>query len=126
MTGGSAPETNRFFFGRSENSVQCVSNKRCAWTGDQFDDMVKFLQRYAIIKACGTIEYVVKTMIADHVDAGASSELQNYISVKVRESSTNPTTGNISSLLGEFSSTGWKKSFDNALSHNEEKRWSLF
>ena len=93
---------HRFFFGRSENSVQCVSNKRCAGTGDQFDDIVKFLQRYAIIKACGTIEYVVKTMIADHVDAGASSELQNYISVKVRESSTNPTTGNISSLLGSF------------------------
>jgi hypothetical protein len=89
---------------------------------DQFDDMVKFLQRYAIIKACGTIEYVVKNMIADHVDAESSSELQNYISVKVRESSTNPTTGNISNLLGEFSSTGWKKSFDNALtSHNEEK-----
>ena len=57
---------------------------------DQFDDMVKFLQLYANIKACGTIEYVVKNMIADHVDAGASSELQNYISVKVRESSTNP------------------------------------
>ena len=89
---------------------------------DQFDDMVKVLQRYAIIKACGTIEYVVKTMIADHVDAGCGPELQNYISVNVRESSTNPTTGNISNLLGEFSSAGWKKSFDNALtSHNEEK-----
>lgn len=89
---------------------------------NQFDDMVRFLQRYAIIKACGTIEYVVKNMIADHVEAGSSPELQNYISVKVRDSSTNPTTGNISNLLGEFSATGWKRSFDNALSsHNQEK-----
>ena len=92
---------------------------------DQFDDMVKFLQRYAIIKACGTIEYVVKNMIADHVDVGSNSELQNYISVKVRESSTNPTTGNISNLLGEFSSTGWKRKFDTELVNHLEEKASL-
>ena len=73
--------------------------------------MVMFLQRYAIIKACGTIEFVTKNMIADYVDAGAIAEVQNYISVKVRDSSTNPSTGNISNLLGEFSSKVWKVNF---------------
>ncbi len=92
---------------------------------DQFDDMVRFLQRYAIIKACGTIEYVVKNMIADHVDAGSSAELQNYISIRVRDSSTNPTTGNISNLLGEFSSTKWKKIFDDSLASHAEEKASL-
>ena len=92
---------------------------------DQFDDMVKFLQRYAIIKACGTIEYVVKNMIADHVDAGSSAELQNYISIRVRDSSTNPTTGNISNLLGEFSSAKWKKKFDDSLATHAEEKASL-
>lgn len=92
---------------------------------DQFDDMVRFLQRYAIIKACGTIEYVVKNMIADYVDAGSSAELQNYISIRVRDSSTNPTTGNISNLLGEFSSTKWKKIFDDSLTTHAEEKASL-
>ena len=89
---------------------------------NQFDDMVIFLQRYAIIKACGTVESVVKNLIADHVDAGTSPEIQNYINNNVRESSTNPKTGNIGSLLGEFSSTGWKVSFEDKLkSHGTEK-----
>lgn len=92
---------------------------------DQFDEMVRFLQRYAIIKACGTIEYVVKNMIADRVSASCSPELQNYISVKVRDSSTNPSTGNISTLLGEFSTSDWKKDFDAKLSSHLEEKASL-
>lgn len=89
---------------------------------DQFDDMVMFLQRYAIIKACGTIEAVVKNMIADHVDARTNPEIQNYISVKVRDNSTNPSTGNISVLLGDFSSKIWKANFDaKVLQHGNEK-----
>lgn len=92
---------------------------------DQFDEMVKFLQRYAIIKACGTIETVVKNMIADHVDAGTSQELQNYIAGRVRDSSTNPNTGNISSLLGEFSPRTWKASFDEKVKQHGNEKISL-
>lgn len=92
---------------------------------DQFDDMVMFLQRYAIIKACGTVETVVKNMIADYVDAGTIIEVQNYISIKVRESSTNPKTGNISALLGEFSSRTWKVNFDAKVSQNATAKASL-
>lgn len=92
---------------------------------DKFDDMVKFLQRYAIIKACGTIESVVKNMIADYVDSGTIPEIQNYISVKVRDSSTNPSTGNISNLLGEFSSRVWKENFDNKVKEHGTEKISL-
>lgn len=92
---------------------------------DPFDEMVKFLQRYAIIKACGTIEYVVKSMVANHVDSETTPELQNYISIKVRDSSTNPSTGNISNLLGEFSSKHWKVIFDNEVSGHVEEKASL-
>lgn len=92
---------------------------------NQFDDMVMFLQRYAIIKACGTVETVVKNMIADHVDAGTSTELQNYISYRVRDSSTNPTTGNISNLLGEFSSSVWKTNFDEKVKQHVNEKTSL-
>lgn len=89
---------------------------------DKFDDMVMFLQRYAIIKACGTVEFVVKNMIADHVDAGTIPEVQSYISFRVRDSSTNPSTGNISNLLGEFSSSVWKANFDEKVkAHGTEK-----
>ena len=40
---------------------------------DKFDDMVKFLQCYAIIKACGTIETVAKNMIADVASESVSA-----------------------------------------------------
>lgn len=92
---------------------------------DQFDEIVMFLQRYAIIKACGTIEFVVKNMIADHVDANTNPEIQNYITANVRDSSTNPKTGNISSLLGEFSPEIWKKDFDDKLKVHTEEKGSL-
>ena len=92
---------------------------------NQFDDMVMFLQRYAIIKACGTIEVVIKNMIADYVDAETIPEVQNYISIKVRESSTNPSTGNISNLLGEFSSKVWKVNFDKKVQQHTTEKASL-
>lgn len=84
-----------------------------------------FLQRYAIIKACGTVGSVVKNMIADHVDAGTIAEVQNYISTKVRENSTNSSTGNISSLLGEFSSRTWKANFDAKVAQHGAEKVSL-
>lgn len=92
---------------------------------NQFDEMVMFLQRYAIIKACGTIESVVKNMIADHVDANTNPEIQNYISTNVRESPANPKTGKISDLLGEFSSGVWKTNFDEKVKQHGEEKVSL-
>ena len=92
--------------------------------GDKFDDMVAFLQRYAIIKACGTIEAVIKNMIADHVDAGAGTELQNYISVKIRDSSANPKWGKIAAILNEFSSE-WRATFEAKLSSHSNEKGSL-
>ena len=37
MTGGSAPEINRFFFCKNGNPAQYVSNKRCAGAGFETD-----------------------------------------------------------------------------------------
>lgn len=92
---------------------------------NQFDDMVMFLQRYAIIKACGTVESVIKNMIADHVDANTNPEIQHYIATNVRDSSTNPKTGNISNLLGEFSSAVWKANFDTKVKQHGTEKTSL-
>lgn len=89
---------------------------------DQFDSMVKFLQRYAIVKACGTIETVVKSLISDYVEQGAKVETQHYIENKVRDSSTNPKTSLISSVLGDFS-PDWKNQFEIEMkAHNQEKQ----
>ena len=89
---------------------------------DKFDEMVMFLQRYAIIKACGTIEHVIKNMIADHVDANTNPEIQNYIATNVRENSRNPSTGKISGLLSEFSPGTWGPAFEAKLKiHVQEK-----
>ncbi len=92
---------------------------------DCFDEMVVFLQRYAIIKACGTIEYVVKNFIADYVEQGSKDEISAYITKTVRESSSNPKTGAISELLGSFSSDVWRKRFDEEIKNMNAQKNSL-
>jgi hypothetical protein len=68
---------------------------------------------------------VVKNLIADKVDAGVSQEIKNYIELNVRESSTNPKTGNISNLLGSFSSLQWKADFDEQIKQHTTEKTSL-
>ena len=77
---------------------------------DQLDSMVKFLQRYAIIKACGTIEATFKDIFADKIEQGVSTEVQKYLDANVRDSSTNPSTQKIEKILEQFSKE-WKEKF---------------
>lgn len=90
---------------------------------NKLDQMVKYLQNYAVIRACGTIESVVKNLIADRVTANATSEIKNYIQIKVRDSSTNPRTPFISGVLGEFS-VDWKKIFESKFDNKNQENSS--
>lgn len=89
-----------------------------------FDEMVSYLQKYSIIKACGTIEQVFKNMLSDYLEQDANEEICVYIDKNIRESSANPKTGNISSILNDFSPK-WKNEFDNYLKVENQKKQSL-
>jgi hypothetical protein len=53
-------------------------------------NVVPYLNKYAIIRACGAIEVGFKTILADCCSNGANSQVKNFINAKVRESSMNP------------------------------------
>ncbi|RBQ06820.1 HEPN domain-containing protein [Pedobacter miscanthi] len=86
----------------------------------QFNDAVPFLTKYAIIKACGTIEQCFKTIIADHSSNGQSQQVKNYIDETVRKSSMNPNYSNICSLLKKFDGS-WTTAFKNAVNAHTDK-----
>ncbi len=67
-----------------------------------FDNVIPYLTKYVLIKACGTIEQSYKTIIADCCEKDQSPQVRNYIQSKFRESSRNPSLTNIHNSLLEF------------------------
>lgn len=76
----------------------------------QTSSVVPYLSKYAIIKACGTIEVAYKTIIADNCSKRTKKQVKTFIDNKVRDSSHNPSYTNICNLLDEFDSD-WKDNF---------------
>jgi hypothetical protein len=70
--------------------------------------IIPYLTKYAIVRACGTIEYCFKTIIAD-LHTG-SPQVMNYIDNTIRSSSMNPSISNICSTLKKFDED-WNSSF---------------
>lgn len=69
-----------------------------------------YLTRYSIIRACGTLEFAFKALIADSCTKGGRLQTRTFVNTKVRDSSTNPRFGEICRILGEFDEN-WKKNF---------------
>ncbi len=69
-----------------------------------------FLNKYAVIKACGTIEIAFKTVIADYCSKRSKPQVKNYLNKKVRENSSNPSYSRIMQILQEFDNA-WANNF---------------
>jgi len=76
------------------------------------DNAVPYLGKYALIKACGTIEVAYKATIADHCSKRAEQQLKNFINKRIRDSSSNPSFSNICSTLKDFDEA-WNEEFKN-------------
>ena len=72
--------------------------------------IVPYLSKYGLIKACGTIEQAFKSIIADKCSYRARQQIKNYLTEKVRNSSSNPSYSNICGLLKCFDRS-WKDNF---------------
>ena len=87
---------------------------------DKFNSLNPFLISYAVVKACGSIEVVYKNLIVDIIAVGSTTEAKNYLEKNIRNSSSNPTTGNIQRLLQDLNST-WAQQFEAQIKGKDEK-----
>lgn len=83
-----------------------------------FDDSnkaVSYINKYAIIRATGSIEFAFKKIIADKVENGCHNQIKNFIKRKIRESAHNPRLGTIENVLTDFD-LRWQKKFNEKIS----------
>ena len=86
----------------------------------QTSSIVPYLTKYAIIKACGTIEVAHKSIIADYCSKRSKKQLKTFVDNKVRDSSRNPSYSNICALLQEFDDE-WKDDFKSQIDVHADK-----
>ena len=84
-----------------------------------FDKMRSYLTQYALIKTCGTLEFVFKSIIADFIDQSSLIQIHTYIEKTVRNSHVSATYDNMSGLLGKFDSN-WQKSFKTSIKNRSD------
>ena len=83
-------------------------------------NIVPYLNKYAIIKACGAMEVAFKSIIADTCNKRSKRQVKKFINNKVRENSMNPSYGNICKTLGAFDDE-WKKEFKHDINTHNDK-----
>lgn len=77
-----------------------------SWTNKNVtDSLVKYLSAYCVVRASGEIEVVFKRLIFDYLSNAASMDTKNYLSKKLIDSSDNPSTGKIKSILQDINGT---------------------
>jgi len=113
------------------NPEASIALKSCI---DEFDSIAKlidvlghtskpipYITKYSLIKACGTIEFCFKTIIAD-IHQDQTKQIKNYIDKNIRMRGMNPSKVNICNVLSSFDDT-WNKDFKNRLkTHKDSKR----
>jgi len=80
-----------------------------------------YLTNYALIKSCGTVEFVYRSIVADFFDKSSLSQIHTYIDKTVRSGSMSATYDNMSKLLGKFDDN-WKKTFVNLVKQSTDKQ----
>lgn len=81
-----------------------------------------YLTQYALIRTCGTIEYVYRSIVADFFTQFGISQIDQYIDQHVRSGSMSATYDNMKSLLKSFDD-GWERTFkSNVDAHPEGLR----
>jgi RiboL-PSP-HEPN len=79
-----------------------------------------FLTKYALIRACGAIEQSFKTVVADFCAKRSKKQLKRFLELRVRDSSMNPSFGNIIKLLKDFDES-WAVTLKASLAASPDK-----
>lgn len=69
-----------------------------------------YLTKYAVIRACGAIEFSFKALIADYCSYRSKKQIKRFIHLRIRRGPANPSQKNILEMLDQFDED-WKKNF---------------
>ena len=75
-----------------------------------FDKTKNYLTQYALIKSCGTVEYVYRSIVADYFSQFAVPQMDTYIESTVRSGSMSAKYDNMRGLLNKFDEA-WAETF---------------
>lgn len=81
---------------------------------------VKHLTSYAVVKASGTTERVLKDMLFDKISFGSSDEAKMYFTKHIIEAPFNPSINNICKILKKMNDT-WKREFINRVKNTTQQ-----
>lgn len=62
----------------------------------------QYFTNYALIKACGTVEFVYRSIVADHFSQLSNSRIDTYLDTTVRQGSNSAKYENMKKLLNKF------------------------
>ena len=85
------------------------------------DKTAVYLRHYALIKACGTLEYVYRSIVADFVTLTATSQISTYIDNTIRSGSMSVTYEHMCALLKKFDDT-WFNNFKTLVNSRTDKQ----
>lgn len=68
----------------------------------------QYFTNYALIKACGTVEFVYRSIVADHFSQLTNSRIDTYLDATIRKGSMSAKYEMMQNLLGKFDDQ-WKK-----------------
>lgn len=80
----------------------------------------QYLTNYALIKACGTVELVYRSIVADYFSKLSDSRIDTYLDATIRKGSMSAKYENMKNLLGKFDEQ-WKKNFQNTVEARQDK-----
>ncbi|MBS0633626.1 MAG: hypothetical protein JSS11_17085 [Verrucomicrobia bacterium] len=84
-----------------------------------------YLTKYALIRACGTIEQAFKTIVADFCSKRCKKQVKRFLELRVRDSSMNPSYQNMVKLLKDFDQC-WADNFKASIDASADKAaWML-
>jgi hypothetical protein len=83
-------------------------------------NIVPYLTKYALIRACGVIEQSFKAVIVDHCSRRSKKQVKQFLTRRIRDGSANPSFDNMCRFLGDFDDD-WKCKFKEELALEPNK-----
>lgn len=84
------------------------------------DKVRRYFTNYALIKACGTVEFVYRSIVADYFSQLSNNRIDTYLDETIRKGSMSAKYDMMKNLLGKFDEQ-WKKDFQNAVGSASNK-----
>lgn len=84
------------------------------------DKSRSYLTQYALIRTCGTVEFVYRSIVADFFDSFPVTQMHTYLEKTVRTGSMSATYENMQALLGKFDDN-WKSAFKQAVTQHPQR-----